>query len=60
MLFLLGEAYRLADMKEEAINSYEKALEFGSKDIRIYLGLGNIFKLKYLYKKRNRSFKKLY
>ncbi|OGS44863.1 MAG: hypothetical protein A2539_03810 [Elusimicrobia bacterium RIFOXYD2_FULL_34_15] len=49
VLFLLGEAYRLADMKEEAINSYEKALEFGSKDIRIYLGLGNIFKLKYLY-----------
>ena len=49
VLLRLGEAYRLADMKDESIGSYNKALKYGSNDIIIFLGLGIVYKSKYLY-----------
>lgn len=58
VLLRLGEAYRLADMKDESIGSYNTALKYGSNDIRIFLGLGIVYRAKYLYEKAEEFYTK--
>ena len=45
-------------MKDEAIESYNKALKYGSKDIRIFLGLGIVHRAKYLYEQAEEFYRK--
>jgi len=58
VLLRLGEAYRLADMKDESIGACNIALKYGSNDIRIFLCLGIVYRAKYLYEKAEEFYRK--
>jgi len=58
VLLKLGETYRLADMKEEAIGFYERAIKSRCSDIRVFLGMGMVFESKLLYEKADYYFVK--
>jgi Tfp pilus assembly protein PilF len=58
ILLKSGEAYRLADITDEAINFYVRALKNKCSDIRVFLGMGVVLKEKLLYEESEKYFKK--
>jgi len=58
ILLKLGEAYRIADIKDEAINYYVRAMNRKCSDIKVFLGMGVVLKEKLLYEESEKYFKK--